>query len=58
VELGYDLSSFDKGGKPFHDILPFCLECEGYEPISYVTVGNYLSVTYKKPPTLWKKRDE
>ncbi|HVR56021.1 MAG TPA: hypothetical protein VMT72_04265 [Pseudolabrys sp.] len=47
-----------KCGKPYPDILPFRLDCEGYEAIAYVAIGNYVSVTYRKPPTMWKKRDE
>jgi hypothetical protein len=47
-------------GQPYEDVLPFCLKCEGYEAISYVTAGNYLSVTYRKKaaPSMWREPDE
>ena len=44
--------------KPIHEVIPFCMDCAGYEPVSMVASGNYLIVTYKRPPTMWKDRDE
>lgn len=47
-------------GQGYEDVLPFCLKCEGYEAISIVTIGRYLSVLYRRkhPPTMWREKDE
>ncbi len=48
-------------GQPYEDVRPFCLKCEGYEAIAYVSFGNYIAVTYKKKeqavPTMWRDRE-
>lgn len=47
-------------GQPYDDALPFCLKCEGYEAVAYITARNYLAVTYRKKndqtPTLWREK--
>lgn len=46
-------------GKSIDDVIPSCMDCAGYQPVSFVTSGSYLIVTYKRdppPPSMWRKK--
>jgi len=48
-----------KCGKPIGDVIPFCMDCAGYQPVAFVTSGSYLIVTYKRdppPPSMWREK--